>query len=384
MNVKMSSEKSADMLSYQVSYLGPAQSLSVVSSFPKGFVAPPRMGILARNQWLFASPILIVLYYLIAWIRIGPEPPLGSVPVRYEPPAGLSPAAVRYVRTTVCDGRTLAAVLAQLSVRKCISIQPGDGHYRIVKQQSNANVEKSLAPEEARILELLFRDGPETVLRSKDSQNLNTYLLGILGEVRKVSQGKYFTWNGGFIFVGYLVSFVFAISMALRATGKDTTGILFMTWWFFFCGSIVGALTLMVAIPAIQRAIRGLGGVRELFPVLIAIVAFGLALGKILQMFATNVSPSYSIVLGALVLANVVFSTALKRMTPLGRQALRDIEGFRLFLEKVEQDPMQRLNEKGEALEVSVEFVPYAIALEVREAWGDRLTAECFPVSTTR
>lgn len=63
---------------------------------------------------------------------------------------------------------------------------------------------------------------------------------------------------------------------------------------------------------------------------------------------------------------------------------MRDIEGFRLFLEKVEQNQMQRLNTKDETPGAAIEFVPYAIALEVKEVWGDHLTAECFAVPTTR
>jgi len=35
---------------------------------------------------------------------------------------------------------------------------------------------------------------------------------------------------------------------------------------------------------------------------------------------------------------------------------MRDIEGFHLFLEKVEQDQMQRLNAKGEPLGAAIDL----------------------------
>ena len=44
---------------------------------------------------------------------------------------------------------------------------------------------------------------------------------------------------------------------------------------------------------------------------------------------------------------------------------------------------MQRLNAPGEAPKAATEFLPYAIALEVREAWGDHL-AEAFFATTTQ
>jgi len=59
------------------------------------------------------------------------------------------------------------------------------------------------------------------------------------------------------------------------------------------------------------------------------------------------------------------------------------VEGFRAFLGEVEQDRMQRLNAPGEAPKAATEFLPYAIALEVREAWGDHL-AEAFFATTTQ
>jgi hypothetical protein len=345
---------------------------------------PPEMGVFGRNRWLLATPILICLYYFFAWMRIGPEPALGSVPVRYEPPADLSPAAVRYVRTAGCDGRTLAAVLAQLAARQCIRIENESGSYKLSQLMTSRGAEKLLAPEESRVLELLFEEGPETIIRPSNSNKLNVYLLGISGQLQKRFDGKYFTWNFGYVAIGYLASLAFAMGMSLTASGRDTTAIVFLTWWFFFCASIVGAIAITNIIPAASRAIRGLGGARQLLPGIAVVAVFGSVFVFLLRMLAKNVSPTYSVVLGALVAANLAWAPALKRLTAEGRQAMRDIEGFRLFLEKVEQNQMQRLNTKDETPGAAIEFVPYAIALEVKEVWGDHLTAECFAVPTTR
>jgi len=320
------------------------------------------------------------------WYRVDVTLPerIGSVPVRYEPPAGLSPAAVRYVRTSGSDGRTLAAVIAQLAARECLQIELENGEYKLTQLKANSSTEKTLAPEESRLLELLFEDGPETIIHPSNARNLNIYLLGISGQLQKRLDGMYFTRNIGNVAVGYLASLVFAMGMALTASGRDTTGIIFLTWWFFFCASIVGAIVLTNVIPAAVRAIRGLGGARQLIPGVAVLAAFGSVFVFLLKMLAKDVSPTYSLVLAALVGANLAWAPALKRLTTPGRQAMRDIEGFHLFLEKVEQDQMQRLNAKGEPLGAAIEFVPYAIALEVKEAWGDHLTAECFAAPTTR
>ncbi|MBZ5662642.1 MAG: DUF2207 domain-containing protein [Acidobacteriia bacterium] len=377
-------EASADDISYRAIQIGPAQSLSVDVSFPKGIVMPPRMGVFARNRWLLASPIVIFLYYLIVWVRIGPDPALGSVPVRYEPPEGLSPAAVRYIRTTGCDGRTLAAVLAQLAVRECLNIDLENGAYKLTQAKAEPTGEKALAPEESRVLELLFEDGPTTIVRPSNSRNLNVYVLGISGQLEKRLAGKYVTSHLGYVALGFLMSLAFAMGMTLTAKGRDTTGVIFLTWWFFFCASIVGLLTVTSLIPATARAIRGLGGAVQVLPAVAAMAVFGAAFVFILRMLAKNVSPTYSLVLAALVGVNLAWAPFLKRLTAQGRQAMRDIEGFRLFLEKAERDQMQRLNAAGAPLEAASALVPFAIALEVKEAWGDHLAAECFAAPTTR
>jgi hypothetical protein len=154
--------------------------------------------------------------------------------------------------------------------------------------------------------------------------------------------------------MGLLVSWIFGIGMALAATGRDTNGVVFLTCWFFFCGSGIGMLMVLSLIPALLRVIRGLGGAIQVLPAVAAMSIFGAAFVLILRMLAKNISPSYAVSVAALVTLNIAWTPFLKRLTVEGRQAVRDIEGFRLFLEKAERDQMQRLNEGGLAPRCSV------------------------------
>ena len=376
-------EQSADTIGYRITRIGAAQSPSVDVQFPKGVVTPSRMGIFARHRWLLATPLLIFLFYLAAWIRIGPEPALASVPVLYAPPADLSPAAVRYIRTGGCDGRTLAAVLAQLAVRECLTIELENGAYKLTKAKPEPGGDNSLATEESRALGLLFEDGPSTIIRPGNARNLNVYLQGVYGQLQTRLSGKYVASHLGIVALGLLASWGFAMGMALAATGRDTTGVIFLTCWFFFCGSSIGMLMVTSLFPALLRVIRGLGGAVQVLPAVAAMSVFGAAFVYILRMLAKNISPSYAVAVAALVAVNIAWTPFLKRLTPQGRQATRDIEGFRLFLEKTERDQMQRLNAADAPLGAVSALVPYAIALEVKEPWGDHLAAECFAAPTT-
>jgi len=103
-----------------------------------------------------------------------------------------------------------------------------------------------------------------------------------------------------------------------------------------------------------------------------------------LRQLAEDVSLTFAITLAALLLVNLVWGPQLKRRTAQGRQILDEIAGFRLFLEKVEKDRLDKLNSAGETPELIDEQLPFAIALEVREAWGDHLAQTFFSTAVMR
>ena len=64
---------------------------------------------------------------------------------------------------------------------------------------------------------------------------------------------------------------------------------------------------------------RGLGGTRWLLLTAGVLAVFGAVFVVLLKMLATSISPTYSLVLAALVVINLVSAPALKRLTPRGR-----------------------------------------------------------------
>ncbi|MGB8581666.1 MAG: hypothetical protein WCD47_12655 [Candidatus Sulfotelmatobacter sp.] len=70
-----------------------------------------------------------------------------------------------------------------------------------------------------------------------------------------------------------------------------------------------------------------------------------------------------------------LFLLGFKTPTQEGKQILIEIEGFRLFLRSVERFPMQRTDEPSDHAGVYEKYLPYAVALEVEQAWGDRFVA---------
>jgi hypothetical protein len=178
-----------------------------------------------------------------------------------------------------------------------------------------------------------------------------------------------------------LATFGVALTLASRAEGRDPSAALFMTIWIMFCGMILGAIVETGFIPAWKGVLRGTGRWTQLAPGTAALAVFLTVIGYLLRQLAQGISPAYAMMVAALVLVNLAWAPRLKRMTPQGRDTLEALSGFRQFLEKAEQDRMQRLNAPAAQPAAEIEYLPYAIALEVREAWGDHL-AGAFLAST--
>lgn len=332
---------------------------------------------LTRDSWLFAAPAAVFLFYLFAWLRIGPEPKPGTTVVAYDPPDNLTAAAVRFVAYGTTDGRSFAAVIAQLARHGCLRVEPVDGKYRLARLMSDRASEATLAPEELRVLRLLFSDGPEIVLSpSLDERNTaqnGLYVNAIHEELNKRLAGKYMTRHGGVIAVGVLATFVLAFLMGAAAHGKELIETLFTTMWVMFVGLVIGLMLEISLARAWRSAVRATMDWKALIPGTAAIAIFAGAVSFLLYVLAHDVSPAYSLMLVALLATNLGWGPFLKRRTESGRKTCDQIAGFKMFLEKVEQDRLNRMNSSGEIPTDLDKYLPYAIALEVKEAWGDHL-----------
>lgn len=334
---------------------------------------------------MFIAPALVFFFYLVAWFWIGPEPKPGAMVTRYEPPEGLSPAAVRYVASGTTDGRSFAAVIAQLAVRGCLRVEPGDGKYKLSRLMSDPATESALSAEEKRTLSLLFEDGPvielSTSMNQHDSAQNGRYVFHIHEELNKQFGAKYFTRHSGIIALGVLATFATALLLAATARGRDASGAVFFTTWILFCGLTLGMLIELSFVPACKTALLSRTGRIKLLPGLAAIAVFVGVIVYLLAKLAAGVSLAFALVVAAFLLVNLGWGPLLKRKTPLGREVFDQIAGFRQFLQKAEQERLDRLNPAGDSPKELDSFLPFAIALEVKEAWGDHL-AQAFFAST--
>ena len=335
-------------------------------------------GLLDCDGWLLAAPGVLFLFYLMARFWIGPEPKPGAMGARYEPPDGLSPAGARFIASGTTDGRSFAAVIAQLAVRGCLRVESMNGKYKLSRLMSDRATDSSLAAEEGRTLGLLFEDGPVIQLSpAMDQRNTaqnGRYVFHIHEELSKDLGKKYFTRHSGIIALGILATLFMALPLAATARGRDGFVAVFLTFWILFCGLIIGMMVELSFASAWKSALRAGSGWTRLLPGTAAIAVFVGTIAFLLTKLAEGVSFSFSLMLVAFLLINLGWGPQLKRKTKLGREVSDQIAGFRQFLQKVDQDKLNRLNPEGNAPKDLDRFLPYAIALEVKDAWGDRLS----------
>ncbi|HEX4642898.1 MAG TPA: hypothetical protein VH161_05500, partial [Candidatus Acidoferrales bacterium] len=370
---------------YRAMNVRPRQSLSLAITWPSGYLRRPKLESMRRDVWLFAAPGGLFLYYLIAWLWIGAEPKPGAMIARYDPPDGISPAAARFIASGTTDGRSFAAVIAQLAVRGCLRVEAVDGKYKLSRLMSDRAAESALAPEEKQTLAVLFEDGPSIELSSSMDQR-NTaqngrYVFQIHQELMQQFGGKYFTRHSGFIVLGVLVTFAVALPMAFMAHGRDASGAVFFTMWVLFCGLMIGMMIELSFAAALKAVVTTGVGWTKMLPSTAAIAVFSGAIFLLLKNLAEGVSLAFSLMVVAFLLINLGWGPRLKRKSLLGRQMADQVAGFREFLVKVEQDKLKRLSPAGDPPQDMDRMLPYAIALEVHEAWGDRL-AQAFFAST--
>jgi hypothetical protein len=111
----------------------------------------------------------------------------------------------------------------------------------------------------------------------------------------------------------------------------------------------------------------------------VAITAFPLAVcvGLFFKL-GRDVPGEFGAMLAVLVAMNIAAVPLLRSVTPKGIEAQRQIAGFREYLEAVEQDPLDRLVKPNTPPPSSASLLSYAIALEVKEGWGDDMVNACY------
>lgn len=301
--------------------LAPQEGFTIVLTFPKGVIPEPTdtqrlLWLLKDNRGVlvaFAGLLLLLAFCVYEWRRVGRDPRKGVVIARYEPPSGQTPAGLRYLRRMGYDMRCFSSAVLALAVGGCVRIVR---EKRVLKDDWQIERDTSnTQPPEASQRTLLHRLFPGSnaplVLKNTSAARVSAAQAAHSGAIGKEMQPRYFKSNG--------ISVAKAVAIAV----------------------VSGALALMIS---------GGAGIIATVAVLVLMVA-----------------------------TLIVFSLLVRAPTQEGRALLDEIEGLKLYLSVAERDELARMTGPGSPPMLDAQryemLLPYAVALEVEDAWTEKFTA---------
>ena len=325
-----------------------------------------------------ASLVMLFIYYVVAYIKVRRRSEQLPVVVRFEPAGGLSPALARYVWKGCVDQRTVATVFAQLAVKGLINIEPGPkGTYHITRTKLSGTL-PPITREEQVALDWLFSNflTENNFKPQHDSQGCVSALTGAL---QKQTGSLYYSTNYGHIGLGTLLSLVCVFAAAYFQPSHDRAGVFILTWITFWTVLLAAVVVWSTLVSSVIDLVREIGGwSRLLFGILVSGFVF-VALISVSLRLKNIASPEFVVWLIAMSALAPLASRFLRNITDNGAELKWQLEGFREFLLAAEQDRLDRMQTPGEALRSKEQNLAYAIALEVKEGWGDELTNACHP-----
>ncbi len=332
------------------------EGLSVAFNIPAGQLAKENIISYIYKKFLFNREmqfismgfIVLLIYFILTWHLFGMDPDKGNLTVAFEPPAGISPAAMMYIKDkkAVDPGRMFSSVLLSIAAKGVMSIESKDDGYNtfIFTKKENANIEK-LTYDEKDVYLSLFVGRNKVELSNKESTihyTFNSAASFMLKTIREKTD-KFFASNLVFTFVGFAFA-AFIICLFIPYTE------------FYFIGAAI-IYAGILAIPCFKYRRRKMWLLTALFTIPAVVFFFYVYEFGACVIFLSTIA------------GTLFYSTVIDVYTSEGIKILRKIEGFIHYMEIAERrraeesDPLDRAR-------IYCSFLPYAFALSMESKWA--------------
>jgi len=362
------------------------EGLTIVTTFPKGHVRVPtaaedRAYYMQANiaLMLMACGLLVVgVYYFVAWVMVGMDPPGEPIYPRYEPPMEMTPACTRYLRKMDFDHRCFAAAILSAAVKGHLKIEEdAQGQFTLVKTPSE--VKQPLTRGEQAIVNKLL-SGKSIKLESKNHKTVKKAIDKLSTHLEGEYDGKLFNKNRYWLIPGWILSAASLMGVAVSSGWANLPIVLFMSFWLSIWS--VGCAALVFGVfgawygvfkrrQNTAARITSVGGALFLTAFSIPfVVAEVFAIGVLVHVTSIWILPF----LLALIGINALFWELIKQPTVEGQRVRDAIEGFRMYLSTAERYMLERLTPPERTPELFEKMLPYAVALDVENQWADKFS----------
>lgn len=202
---------------FQTTQTLPSHSnFTVLVDWQKGVVAAP--SVTEQQWWLieYQLPwilpiiglVLLLTYFILIWWKVGRDPKAGTIIAQYEAPAGLSPAAMRFLQRRSADNKTLAATLIHTSILGHTHIDQTSKKDFTVTHLVETQHAVSLPTEETLMLDSLFDGATELKLKPAAAKKVTAALSAMRSDLK--TQTKHLmTFNYGYLIPGIIFAVIY-------------------------------------------------------------------------------------------------------------------------------------------------------------------------------
>jgi len=359
------------------------EGLTIVVQWPKGYVFEPdiedkMLYFIVDNRaamFVLIGAFILLLYYFIAWVSVGKDPETGTIIPLFEPPDNLSPAAVRFINKMGFDNKAFTAAIIDLCVKGRLILKEDDNGYNLIK--SDAALDKKLSKGEDKLfakLKFKSRNGKSVLeLKQKNHATLQSAIKALKKSLQNSFEKHYFFTNKKFFVIGIIISALFLLIGALQGNEE----LLFIIIWNVMWSGGVTAL-LFTAFKSWRTALAGkVKGAALGSAIFITLFSLPFVAGQILGLYFLSQTGSFLLIIAIVMISliNIIFYHLLKAPTKLGRKLMDNIDGFKMYLTVGEQDRLNNIKEPARTPELFEKFLPFAIALDVENEWGEKFEA---------
>ena len=353
--------------------LAPDEGLTVAVAWPKGLVKYPttreKMGYLFQDHastmaglfWL----VVLFVYYMWAWVKVGRDPAKGTIIPLFEPPKGMSPAAARFIMHMGFDNKAFAASVVNMAVKGHLTIEEKNKVFTLHQVQGAVN---GLSSAEKKMAGKLFAGSQSVKLKNTNHSRIGGALKELHKSLRLENEKVYFFTNAKYMIPGAIMTLLALASVVLVAPEGAIAG--FLALWL--SGWSVGVAVLGLTVyRAWRAAFRGGSFIGALGITLFALPFFG---GELFGLIMFSIALSFLAAASflAAIFMNAVFYQLLKAPTMEGRQIMDQIEGFKMYLSVAEKERMGILYAVEKTPELFEKYLPYALALDVENEWSEQ------------
>jgi uncharacterized membrane protein YgcG len=362
--------------------LAPHEGLSIVVRWSKGLIAPPTTQeklnyFFADNRdalAMLAALLALLLYYAFVWSAVGRDPKRGVIMPLYEPPANLSPAAMRYLVRMGFDNKIFASALLDLAARGFLKIRFQAGSYTLYRTKTD---NRALTPDEQQLANQMFSGRDQLWLHNENHTVISGGMAALKSWLKLNEQKIYFFTNSHYLIPAIVFSVGTVATVAYLKSPALLLVIAFLSLWLSVwsiavAGLIIGSFSAWKEALASRAHAGSLIGKALLFTLFS--VPFLAAECFAIFAFTKFGSLPLAIFLFTSIALHILFHWLLKAPTVAGRRLLDQVEGFKMFLGAVDGDRMNRINPPEQTPETFEKFLPYALALDVEQAWAEKFS----------